>query len=212
MRELEIGKLVLTTALFLFGATATCIAQQEEAPIWRQARPGASAFLRENAICDTEGHLLGWESARSQVGCHPSQSGMRATIEAIFDTPLFYYVRINISSQKLVAYTLLTNLQPIIPPGKILLGVASDDPDSSCGKLFPRAKAPEIRSPAAKENLNLGGAFLAKVIEHDRSHQDDFPLHITIVDGEFDGRTGWADDGCFNDTQGADATLFDVPR
>ena len=208
------GKLVLTTALFLFGATATCIAQQEQAPIWRQARPGASAFLRGNAICDTEGHLLDWESARSEVGCHPSEAGMRATIEVIFDTPLFYSVGIYIWSQKLAAYTLLTNLQPVIPEGTILRGVVSDPKDeiSGCGRLFPKAKVPEIGTPAAKENLNPGGAFLAKVIEHDRSHQDEFPLHITIVDGEFDGQTGWADDGCFNDTQGADASLFEVPR
>ena len=210
----EMGKLVLTMALFLFGATAICIAQQEEAPIWREARPGASAFLKDSAICDTERHFLDWQFSRSQVGCHPSQAGTRATIEAIFDEPLFYYVRINISSQKLVAYTLLTNLQPAIPPGTILRGVASDPKDeiSGCGKLFPKAKVPEIGTPAAKENQDLSDAFLAKVIEHDRSHKGEFPLHITVTGGEFDGQTGWADDGCFNDTQGADVLLFEVPR
>jgi hypothetical protein len=214
MRELEMGRLVLTTTLSLFCATAIGIAQPE-APIWRQARLGASAFLRDNAICDTERHLLDWEASRSQAGCHPSQAGTRATIEAVFDAPLFFYVRIHISSQNLVAYTLLTNLQPVIPPGTILRGIASDDSEdevSPCGKLFPKAKVPEIRSPAAKESLDLGGAFSAKVIEHDRSHQNEFPLHITVTDGKFGGQTGWADDGCFDDTQGADVSLFEVHR
>jgi hypothetical protein len=118
-----------------------------------------------------------------------------------------------------VAYTHLTNLQPVIPAGTILRSVAPDpyptpkeSEVSSCGKLYPRGKIPTIGTPAAKENLNIRETFLAKVIEHDRSHQDEFELRITIVGGPFEGQTGWVDDGCFNDEQGADASLFEVPR
>ena len=55
-------------------------------------------------------------------------------------------------------------------------------------RLFPTSK---IGSNDEDKGLDLGEHFSASVISYDPSKDDDWDLHVTILDGVHAGQNGW---------------------
>jgi hypothetical protein len=92
--------------------------------------------------------------------------------------------KVQIPSRNFTGYLSLDALHPVIPCGVIVhykkLGNASL-------RLFPVAEV----STGDAGGVDLGDQVTAKVISYDPANDDNWDLHVQIIDGPHAGETGW---------------------
>jgi hypothetical protein len=90
-------------------------------------------------------------------------------------------VKIQILARHFIGYLRLDTLHPIIPSGTIVHGKKIGE-----GSLQMYSDA-----TIKDDGLDLGDEFSAKVIKYDPTKEDQYDLHVTILDGVHAGQSGW---------------------
>ena len=176
--------------------------QKSDTPIWKKAAPGTAAYLGDDGggvdtltVCDTADHYRDWLNYEHPAGCQTFQSGLRATIEVVVFDPAedtirtssdvisYPLVKIQIPARHFIGYLRLDTLHPIIPSGTIVHGKKIGE-----GSLQMYSDA-TIKDD--DKGLDLGDEFSAKVIKYDPTKEDQYDLHVTILDGVHAGQSGW---------------------
>jgi len=172
---------------------------KREAPAWQKATPGTHAFLGDDGggvntatVCDTADHYRDWAESEHPSGCQAFQHDLPVIIEVVTLDPAIDKVagayqpiaKLHIPSRNFTGYTRLLGLHPVIPAGTV---VHYKKIGNEKILFFP---APQI--PATHETgIELGDTVIAKVLAYDPTSDDNFDLHVQIMDGSHAGETGW---------------------
>jgi hypothetical protein len=183
----------------MISVTSIAIGAQKEAPAWKKPAPGTHAFLGDDGggvntatVCDTADRYRDWLRSEHPRGCQTFQHDLPVVIEVITLDPAIDnaggayrpIAKVRIPSRNFTGYISLLGLHPVIPSGVIVhykrLG-------NGRLLLFPVAKIPSDDSAG----VDLGEQFSAKVISYDPTKDNDFDLHVQIIDGPHAGASGW---------------------
>jgi hypothetical protein len=194
----------LFIALFLTGSNfiANAVEADNDAPLWKKAVPGAEAYLGDDGggvdtitVCDTVDRYRNWLNQEHPSGCQTFQSGLRATIEVVIFDPVkdvirtptqmigYRLAKVHIPARNFIGYLRLDGLHPLIPAGTIVHGKRTGNEKLS---LY---SGPTIKNH--DDGLNLGDEFSAKVITYDPTKDDQWDLHVLLLDGKYAGKSGW---------------------
>ena len=197
---------------------AAAFAAEKDIPAWHKADPGTHAFLGDDGggvdtatVCDTADQYRDWLDRlddRHSPGCQTFQHDLPVVIETVTfdptkDTVHFHdgdlglpIAKVQIPSKRFVGYMRIDELHPIIPAGTT---IHLNRIGNETFELYPRAKI----GGQSEHGIQLGDHVTEKVITYDPSIEDECDLHVTILDGEHAGQSGWmlstvsadADDG-----------------
>ena len=208
-------KLVTGLVAAMLGLAASTLAAERDIPAWHKADPGTHAFLGDDGggvdtatVCDTADRYRDWLDYQHPSGCRTFQHDLPVVIEIVTfdpakDTVHFHdgdlglpIAKVQIPSKRFVGYIRLDELHPIIPAGTT---IHLNRIGNETFELHPRAKI----GGRGEHGIQLGDHVTAKVIRYDPSSEDEWDLHVTILDGEHAGQSGWmlstvsadADDG-----------------
>jgi len=180
----------------------------DDVPDWRKPLPGTAALLDDGeTVCDTVAHYREWMNYGNPPGCKKFPYSHGVVIEGVLHDPpedtvsgklkLPHLAKIRIRSSRFTGYvSLYTGLHPDIPKGTII--------------HLKRMGNETIRlSPSEDANfdsgLDLGEQATAKVVRYDPSASNR-TFYVTVVDGEWAGRSGWI----FHlDARGEDGQIID---
>ena len=197
MKGLSVG--TITAAMSVVASIA--IGAEGEAPAWKKPAAGAHAFLGDDGggvdtatVCGTLDHYRDWLHHEHPSDCQTFQHGLPVIIEVVTHDPVTdtvgdeYYVpiaKILIPSRNFTGYVQLLGLHPDIPKGTIVHYRRNHGSDSFL--LYPAAKF----SSSNDGTVDLGQQVTARVISYDPTHDDNWELHLEIIDGLHAGATGW---------------------
>jgi len=195
LRVVAIGTVAAIIAL-----VSLAVGGEEDVPAWKKPAPGTRAFLGDDGggvdtatVCSTVDEYRSWLDDEHPRGCKSFQHGLPVVIETvIFDPakdtePIGYnnlrvpvvvglpIVKVRIPTTRFTGYLRLDELQPVIPPGTVIQFKVSG---TNTLKLFPNGNTQD-------HAIELGDHVTVKVITYEPS------LHVTIIDGEHAGQSGW---------------------
>ncbi len=205
-------KLVTTKVVAaMLGLAASALAAEKDVPAWHKADPGTHAFLGDDGggvdtatVCDTADRYRDWLDQQHPPGCQTFQHDLPVVVQIVTFDPAKDIVhfhdgdlglpiaKVHISSKRFVGYIRLQELHPIIPAEAVV--------------QFKKVGNGTIEFLVGndidfKHGIQLGDHVTAKILKYDPSNDDDW-LHVTILDGEHAGQSGWmrpagaeADDG-----------------
>lgn len=167
-------------------------------PAWHKAGPGTVAYLGDDGggvdtltVCDTADRYREWLQSESPPGCQTFQNGLRAVIEVLIFDPVQdtlpnlggrRIAKIHIPSRGFIGYVNLDGLHPIIPPNTVIM---FKEDDRVPYDLYSHGDT------RIKDHVEMKGPFKAKLIQYDPSSDTNWDLHVTILDGENAGKSGW---------------------
>jgi hypothetical protein len=170
---------------------------EEDVPAWKKPAPGTQAFLGDDGggvntatVCDTADRFRDWLNYQHPPGCQTFQHDLPVVIEVVTVDPVedvqgtvgLPIVKVHIPSRGFVGYLQLLGLHPLIPAGTTV--------------HFKRTgnETIELHAKSAIDNgkgIDLGDHVSARVISYDPSKDDDWEMHVTILDGKYAGQSGW---------------------
>jgi hypothetical protein len=161
---------------------------------WMQPTPGRAAYLGDDGggastatVCSTADHYRDWVKSNPSGGCTSYIHGTRIVIEQVIfdpakDTAGEYQmplVRIHSADGTWRGYTQLQGLHPLIPKGIIV--------------YFKRVGNGSIQldtTQQANDGPDLGDRVTAKLVRYDPA-TGDADLYVTLLDGQYAGKSGW---------------------
>lgn len=202
MARLELLNYVLiATVSAMTGIVSIAHGAAAEVPQWQKAMPGTHAYLGDDGggvntatVCDTADHYRDWLQYEHPSGCQTFQHDLPVTIEVVTLDPVAddvagqYYrpiAKVHIPSQNFIGYLNLLGMHPVIPPGTI---VQYKRLGNDRLLLFP---SPKIPANGNDGGVDLGESVSAKVLSYDPASDDNFDLHLQVVDGVHAGQEGW---------------------
>lgn len=206
----NLATIELVAAMF---SASLALAGERDIPQWHKAARGTHAYLGDDGggantrtVCDTADRYRDWLDDERPSGCLSFQHDLPVVIEAVTFDPVkdmlpgshagLPIAKILIPSKKFSGYTHLLGLHPLIPPGTIIRFKKTGN------------ETIELSTLAAADNsrtIDLGDQVSAKLVDYDPSIDDNYGLHVTILDGVHAGQSGWtlslgmADDGSLVD-------------
>lgn len=186
---------------------------ENDAPAWKKPAPGTHAFLGDDGggantvtVCDTADGFRDWLKYEHPRGCQTFQHDLPAIIEVVTFDPVedmegdvgLPIAKINIPSKRFVGYLHLLTLHPLIPNGTTIHFKRTGN---ETFQLFSKSTINNSKG------IDLGDHVSARVISYDPSKDDDYDIHITILDGDYAGHNGWV---LSVGAEGDDGTPIDI--
>jgi hypothetical protein len=194
---MRLGSIVVGTVMASLVAASLASSAETGPEPWKKASPGTPAFLGDDGggvntatVCDTADRYRDWLSGQHPPGCQTFQHDLPVVIEVVTYDPVrdrradvgLPIAKIHIPSQNFVGYLQLLMLHPVVPSGTV---VRFRKTGNETIALYPSAAIDD------EKGIDLGSQVSASVVSYDPSKDDEFDLHVTILDGDHKGQTGW---------------------
>lgn len=181
----------------VLGIVSLASSAESDIPAWKRPAPGTHAFLGDDGggvntvtVCETADLFRDWLNYEHPRGCQTFRHDLRVVIEVVTFDPVedvhgtvgLPIVKVHIPSRGFIGYLQLLTLHPVVPVGTTI--------------HFKRTgnETIELHAKSAINNdtgIDLGDHVSARIISYDPSKDDDWDMHVTIIDGKYAGQSGW---------------------